>query len=608
MRSKISFFNFTVFKNNTTRYWPIWAVYLAIILFAGPILILQQFGSGYLEEVIPLELNYSYFSVFASDLGPMLAFIFSIVMAMALFSYLYTPKSTGMIGSFPITRREMFFTNYLTGVIWFAGANLVTAVFMIIAEAIAGGLAAGYVFQMFAVLTLTEVFFFSLAAFCASLTGHIIFLPVFYGIFNFVFIILEWILKAIAGVLVFGINFGGVFKTRIITPIIKTVEFGVDIFDRTGTKIDSIYANTDAVLKYEGWGYLAAIVAVGIVLVTISVIIIKYRHMETVSDVVAVKPLRPVFKFCAAVCCATILGFAFFEIFFQYGNYIVLALSMAAFAVVGYYAADMLVKKSFRVFKYWKGPVISALVVIMVVCGMQFDVFGLEKKVPDLDKVYSADIAVNGDTTVFKTTENIEKIRNIHREIVADKKNIVEELNDYGNSSYENYEYAVNRIRISYYDKDENLILDRVYEIPFEESKVEKDGNYQNELQKLLNSDEAMSGRFDMGEMTFISISCGTLDGDYDYTELTEEQMDHLYYNCIIPDIQDGNIRNIDIFRSTDGYACNIEIEVMNSYRSYDYYNIELTKDAKRTVSYFESIGLKLYTYDEIKSGIAQAG
>ena len=188
MRSKISFFNFTVFKNNTTRYWPIWAVYLAIILFAGPILILQQFGSGYLEEVIPLELNYSYFSVFASDLGPMLAFIFSIVMAMALFSYLYTPKSTGMIGSFPITRREMFFTNYLTGVIWFAGANLVTAVFMIIAEAIAGGLAAGYVFQMFAVLTLTEVFFFSLAAFCASLTGHIIFLPVFYGIFNFVFI------------------------------------------------------------------------------------------------------------------------------------------------------------------------------------------------------------------------------------------------------------------------------------------------------------------------------------------------------------------------------------------------------------------------------------
>ena len=70
----------------------------------------------------------------------------------------------------------------------------------------------------------------------------------------------------------------------------------------------------------------------------------------------------------------------------------------------------------------------------------------------------------------------------------------------------------------------------------------------------------------------------------------------------------DGNIRNIDIFRSTDGYACNIEIEVMNSYRSYNYYNIELTKDAERTVSYLESIGLKLYTYEEIDAGTAQAG
>ena len=134
MRSKTSFFNKTVFKNNTTRYWPIWVGYLALLLLIFPISRISYGRYGIYTDTTPFS--------FAEDLlieaagGGMIAilFIFAILSAMALYSYLYTTKSAGMIGSLPVTRRSMFFTSYMTGILWLVGADAVTAVFIMLAE------------------------------------------------------------------------------------------------------------------------------------------------------------------------------------------------------------------------------------------------------------------------------------------------------------------------------------------------------------------------------------------------------------------------------------------------------------------------------------------
>ena len=54
---------------------------------------------------------------------------------------------------------------------------------------------------------------------------------------------------------------------------------------------------------------------------------------------------------------------------------------------IGYFVAAMLLTKSFRVFHQWKGFALLAAVLI-VLCGLiEFDVFGLEKFIPEADEI-----------------------------------------------------------------------------------------------------------------------------------------------------------------------------------------------------------------------------
>ena len=130
MRSKISFFNRTIFRKNITHFWPIWVLYNILCIWSMPIYSyfnLRNYNGAGLTAT-----EQSYMKVinaldgFDLSMSAWVIFIFSISSAVAVFSYLYTSRSVNMIHALPVRREELFVTNYLSGILFMLIPQLVS--------------------------------------------------------------------------------------------------------------------------------------------------------------------------------------------------------------------------------------------------------------------------------------------------------------------------------------------------------------------------------------------------------------------------------------------------------------------------------------------------
>ena len=57
--------------------------------------------------------------------GPVVACLYGVAVAMAVFSYLYSARSVSLMHSLPIRRSGLFLTNYISGLLFFVVPNLI---------------------------------------------------------------------------------------------------------------------------------------------------------------------------------------------------------------------------------------------------------------------------------------------------------------------------------------------------------------------------------------------------------------------------------------------------------------------------------------------------
>ena len=108
MKSKTSLFNKGVSLNLLKRYWPLWAGYFVLLLLATPVVL-----SGRVDRLAPGEmLNYTLLNTGVDVVYISMAV--GVLSAMAMFNYLYSTKSCGMMNMLPIRRETMFITAFLT--------------------------------------------------------------------------------------------------------------------------------------------------------------------------------------------------------------------------------------------------------------------------------------------------------------------------------------------------------------------------------------------------------------------------------------------------------------------------------------------------------------
>ena len=540
MKSGISFFNAGFFKNNVKRFWPLWAAYFAVLFVTMPLMNMLSGGAA--------ENLFSLLRGLCGATCTIAAFIMAILTAMATFSFMYNTRSVGMISSMPVRREAVFTSAFLSGLLPVLAVNVIIAVITFLSSGTAyKALEAQWILTWLGVWSLQFFIFYGIAVITAMTTGMLIALPVLYGIFNFLIPGIEMLMRWVLQIFTFGMVDASAPFTEFASPAAFILGHCADMpmeppYDHLGRFVAQP-------LPYLYWGKLLIYAAVALVLAVIALLMFRRREIERTGDVVAVKRLRPVFKYGVTVCSALGLGLLFYAIFADFGPYshssaLLMALTMLFGTLVGYFVSDMLLKKSFHVFRgNWRGFAVMAVLSVVFVIGCDVDVLGIERYVPDAKNVESITIT-NGwhEYNAYTVTEDFDAVLDLHRAIVANRKEY-ESDREFMNSTEE-------LVRLSYTLKS-GRVVSRCYYLSYD---AEKGDPVITDFLDLINSTEAVLQRYTPDiQVTPEHVVYATAmwddwtgkdgEGIHNECSLTPEMMVELYYEAVIPDIRNGGYR-----------------------------------------------------------------
>lgn len=387
MRSGTSCFNGPLFRKNMARFWPIWASYTLIWAFLIPLQFLTLPGH-YPDQYDLLReaIRQAEYVVRTLQPGVFLSWGFGVAAAMAVFSYLCFNRSACMMHALPMDRKGLFFTNYLSGLSFLILPNVAIFLTTLAIEAMYGCVRLPLLLTWLWVQSATVLFFYSFAVFCAMFTGNLLALPAFYGILSYLAYIVFGLLTEVLGLFFYGWHGLSTQVEEVVlwlTPVLKLYE-SCDNY-REVLLSDGGYART---LTNEVSDPQAILIfaALGVVLALVALWVYHRRHVESAGDVVAIPIVRPFFRAGVAVCSGLCFGIVTASVL-NYEDEGTLGVFMVAWAVIGYFVAEMLLRKSFRVLKAWKGAAVMAIIMGVLFVSVKMDWYGYESNIPTAEEV-----------------------------------------------------------------------------------------------------------------------------------------------------------------------------------------------------------------------------
>lgn len=434
MRSKTSYCNGALLRKNLTRFWPLWTVYAAAWLLAGPVTRFVTAFGRYADpdtarragDLIRDLLNTW------TDFGMLSGVIAGVLFAMALFSYLTMPRAVGMFHSFPIRREGLFLTNYLTGLLVAFGVQLVAAALEALVLLAAGAMDAAAWAAALACGLGQMLFFYSFGVLCVVFTGQILMVPVFYAVLNVLAFGLCSMVQQMGQAFYYGFRSSTPAWVVWLTPVerlsrnLRIVGVYDEVLQRSGN------------WHLEGLGTVAIYAAVGMALTLLALAVYRRRPSETAGDTVAVRWAKPLFLWGVALCSALFLGQGLYYLALDpmLGSWKVcfpgLLGCVVLLCLLGYWGAAMLMRKSFRVLRAaWKGAVLSAAVVAALCLCVRGDVLGVEDYVPSVQEVKSMTFDINGYSSYYygelEDPAEIQRFLDIQTAILAEKDHLRQE-------------------------------------------------------------------------------------------------------------------------------------------------------------------------------------
>ena len=488
MQSRTSFFNRSIFKKSVTRFWPVWGGYFAIWFLVVPVVLLANRYDRTTDYVRDFLLNTGFTG------GLIMSALFAVFSAMAVWSFLYNTRSTHGMACLPVRREGVFASAVLAGLLPYLTVNAVIAVLALLVQLVIGVLAIGAVLQWFALASLSYLFFYGFATLCAQLTGNLLVLPAVYAVLNFVFVGAELLARNLCSIFVYGMNQDmDVFALKWLSPFVA-------ILMRCRVTSHSVWNGeyyTYGGSYFHGWQILIIYAVIGLLLLIPALLLYRRRRMETAGDVVAVNVLKPVFRWCMAVGCALCLAALVCTLFWENGNafdigsvscLVSVIVTMLIGAFLGWFIAEMLIKKSFRVFSrrdaHWGGLGICAVIIVALALACELDLFGYEKFVPNPTNVESVTLWCSGEFAELDDPESIWEVTALHESIVQNKR--YHEANSYHSA------VACNTVKLTYSLRSGRLVA-RQYDVYYEP----ESGSYGDMglVQDALNCPEAVADR-----------------------------------------------------------------------------------------------------------------
>ncbi len=525
MPSKRSFFSETLFKKNLSRFWPLWGG-ISLVGALVPLYMLLILVSGSASAPDSRDMT-EMFYLTVRVLVPVLSFGYAILCAMAVWSYLYTPRHVGLMHALPIDRTGLYLTSCLSGLAMMVIPYAVTGGLICLIAAAWGFFPPIAVTQTVLSVLLMSVLFFGIATVCAHITGHAVALPAFYLIINFLAPVANALCAYLTENFLLGVSgtTGAEDFAIALSPLLKLyVSLNVDrIWDE---------AAGEYLPHFQGMGTLLIYGAVGLALLALGWVLYRVRHSETAGDVVAHRWLRPVFRYGVALMGALTLGHGLYlliwAVFFQRGlkaELVPMIAFLALGGVIGYYIASMFLEKSLRVFtkKSLPGALLVCAASAAVCCFIALDPTGMERWVPEAEDVRSVTVYTLGAQAEGGEDDPAmrDKLMDLHRTIVEDREYIRRfPYGRYVNSetsggAVEDQEFI--HMRVSYTLKNGRSVT-RVYDaLPVTRARTEQDGTYDALINRYLSDPDVLEQRVRLKSgYTLLQVEANFYDYPYD--------------------------------------------------------------------------------------------
>jgi len=452
MRSATSFFDKTMIRMDLRRYWPLLFLYTAVWTVMLPVYQWVDQGFRFGDEGF-YPGDYLYDMMFASMI---MAVIFCGLFAMAVFSYTMNSRSVGLMHALPVSRTTHFFS-HVGAVMGMLGAGkLLVAVLTVLEQAMFGDVAWKAIVLWLLVATLVEFFFLSLGVLCSMVTGWLLAMPVLYAVANALAIMLTQLLRMLGELFYFGYSGNNSYPaiTRWLTPLytmgealadnVRYTEPSVEIYDGAAIIVENA-VRQPRILNPEVPGVLAVYTAVAVLMLAFSWLLYTRRASESAGDPVAFSWARPIFRYGVALCGGLAFGLGLYAVLTvnrDLPDVALLIFCMALMGVLSYFAVEMVIRKSFRVFrKGWPGAIVVSVVLALVCIGAKLDITGYETRIPDVEKIESVEVSIYMENIYVNQCtepETIDAILALHEAIVAEGRVPVELEGNYGvNLEYE---------------------------------------------------------------------------------------------------------------------------------------------------------------------------
>ncbi len=590
MKSKISFFNAGLFKSTLRRFWPLWFVHFGGWFLFMPMLTLFN-GIGQ-NRAYDFVLGIARGAVFAS---PIVSCLMAIITAMAVFSFMYSSRSTGLVASLPLRRETVFGSVWLGGVAAVICANLVIALltFVFSLGAVSDTAAAfEAVMSWFGAYSMQFLLFFGMAAITAVMTGSIVALPVLFFIFNFIVVGMEAIVRAHFSLLIWGMDS---FSFNCVLDFLSPVVYMLGNFELENVYDYDMLNDVSSLVSvsYTHWTATVIYCAAGLLFSAAALLVYRKRRMETAGDIVAVRCLRPVFKYGVTACSALCGGLLLYNLLYAIFNnpslsVVIMIPSLIIFALVGYFGARMLLEKSFHVFHDgWVGFIVVCCLCAVFTLGCDLDVFGIGRYVPEESRIEYISYTTTGNGGEVRSREGIAEFRALHESIIKDMDRYKSLDLNYENSEYISFRYVLKS----------GQVITRGYDI------LNGDENYEK-YYELLNSPYILLERFtptipvEADHCVYSVFSATSTDAGH--FPLTPEQAVDFYHNALIPDVKAGRY----ITGSGPYYLATITLELADDdakpgYPNYAGLTCEINTGCTSCISWVkEKLGIDLLDPD----------
>ena len=549
MTSKISCFDRAVFRRALKKTAPVWILYTLYELLLP--LRLFSFCRGvssctddFLVQIEKTILGYARIN------ASLLPFLLGGLLAWVLFFWLFRAGTAYFYAALPVRRETLFLTNYLTGLLLCAAPALLSSLLLWAVGAGFGAAVFVPAMQVFTATMLGFLLFFSFAVLVCCVVGQMAAMPIVYVILNFTFFVLEAIVRHLLFTFVYGMPYSQSSTMQSFalhaTPVLGLLQGGFRVATDWAER-DGMYYMEYAP-RLEGWGYLGALAALGLVFALCAFLLLKHREMERSGDVIAVGWLRPVALYVFTIGCALVLGALMAELFSSNTAdnfwYVLLFLFMGAF--VGYFAGKMLLQKTVHVFRSgWLGLGACCLALLLAFGAAEFDLFGYSRYLPERSAVQAAGLTHYQSNGLYTTQDDafIQDVLNLHTAAVSEKSK-----QEHRRHAYQLGTDYTEQFYITYRMTDGTL-TERYYSIVYSEADLEDPDSLISRFSALYNSPGSVLIRtgFDTPRTEKNVLSCYVSSFDTgESLELTGRDAWRVYTACL-DDINAGLLGAEDV-------------------------------------------------------------